>query len=331
MGSKLFYIIGLILFFYQLNSQTQITNGGFENWGGNAAPGVAAEPTNWYSNKSGSTTAQLGPQTCSQETSGVHGGLSCARIESKTVPVIGTVVNGNLTTGVINAPSTNKADGYIGTVNFSSATDVRKMSFTGQPDSLVGWYKYTAGGANETGKVTAILHTGDYFDPETPTTHHPDLSANKIARALFFTPTGNATTWKRFSVPFVYSSLAVPTHIMVNITSSSNQTTNVAGSILWIDDLEAIYNPTPTSVNKLDKKNIKVYYAQSTLFVDFLDKTEQLVAFQIFDLNGKVIFSKNIETSKLNAIQLPSTLSKGMYLYQLSNASVFKTDKFFID
>ena len=33
-------------------AQTQITNGGFENWG-NASPGVSGEPTSWYSNTSG--------------------------------------------------------------------------------------------------------------------------------------------------------------------------------------------------------------------------------------------------------------------------------------
>lgn len=165
------------------------------------------------------------------------------RVETKTVPIIGTVVNGNVTTGVVNAPNTNKANGYIGTVNYSSSTDVRRMTFTGRPDSLVGWYKYTSGGTGETGKITAILHTNQYFDPETPTTYHADPTADKIARATYFTPTATSSAWKRFSVPFVYTSSSSPAYIMINITSSSNQTTTVSGSKMWIDDLEAIYNP----------------------------------------------------------------------------------------
>lgn len=222
--------------------QTQITNGGFENWG-NASPGVANEPSSWYSNESGSSTAQLGPQTCFKETSSVHSGTACVRVENKVVPIIGTIVNGNVTTGVVNAPTTNKANGYIGTINYSSSSDIRRMTFTGRPDSLVGWYKYTSGGTGETGKVTAILHNNQYFDPETPTTYHADPTADKIARATFFTPTGNNANWTRFSVPFVYTSTSSPAYVMVNITSSANQTTTFGGSKMWVDDLQAIYNP----------------------------------------------------------------------------------------
>jgi PKD repeat protein len=223
--------------------QTQIANAGFENWGGNPSPGVANEPNSWYSNESGSSTAQLGPQTCFKETSGVHTGTACVRVENKVVPIIGTIVNGNVTTGVVNAPTTNKINGYIGTVKYSGATDVRRMNFTGRPDSLVGWYKYTSGGTGETGKVTAILHNNQYFDPETPTTYHADPTPDKIARATFFTPTGTNATWTRFSVPFVYTSASSPAYVMVNITSSANQTTTFGGSKMWIDDLQAIYNP----------------------------------------------------------------------------------------
>lgn len=236
--TTLFLAMGAFAF-----GQTQIANAGFENWGGNPSPGVANEPNNWYSNESGSSTAQLGPQTCFKETSGVHTGTACVRVENKTVPIIGTIVNGNVTTGVVNAPTTNKINGYIGTINYSSSSDVRRMTFTGRPDSLVGWYKYTSGGTGETGKVTAILHNNQYFDPETPTTYHADPTSDKIARATFFTPTGTNGTWTRFSVPFVYTSSSSPAYIMVNITSSANQTTTYGGSKMWIDDLQAIYNP----------------------------------------------------------------------------------------
>jgi hypothetical protein len=310
-------------------AQTQITNGGFENWGGNPSPGVAAEPTSWYSNKSGSSTAQLGPQTCSQDGT-AHTGSSCAKIETKTVPIIGTVVNGNLTTGVVNAPTTTKSDGYIGTEKYNASSDVRKMTFTGRPDSLVGWYKYTSGGTGETGKVTAILHTGSYYDPETPTGYHVDPTANKIARATFFTPTGNTASWKRFSVPFNYVSSATPAYIMVNITSSSLQTTNIAGSILWLDDLEAIYN-TVTSVREVDTdKNIKVYYFEKNLYVDFGPKTSDQSTIDLYDVTGQVVLSQKMEGSSLNTIDV-SSLKSGIYMYKVSGKSQGKFGKIFID
>ncbi len=230
-----------------VSAQTTIPNGDFENWGGNPSPGVSAEPTGWYSNKSGSTIAQMGPQTAYNETTSPHSGTSCLRLETKNY--LTTPVNGSLTTGVINAPSFTKSEGYIGTVNYSSASDIRRLAFVGRPDSLVGWYKYTkatsgSDAATETGKVEMFLHTDQYNAPENA--NGGNTSANRIATALFVTPSQNQTTWKRFSVPFVYVNGTTPEFAMINMTSSSNQTTNASGSKLWLDDLEVVYNPTST-------------------------------------------------------------------------------------
>ena len=233
-------------------AQTTITNGGFELWG-NPSPGLSDEPTNWYSNKSGSSTAALGSQTCFQDATSHSGSYSVQVVTEEFSFVITEYINGVVTTGVVNSPTTSKSDGYIGTVKYVStgtSTDDRRMAFTGRPDSLVGWYQYTqstttsgTGGANEQGKIRAILHTGDYFDPETPTTYHPDPTANKIADALFLTPMANTSGWTHFSVPFTYVSASSPTYILINVTSSANQLTSVAGSTLLLDDLAVVYAP----------------------------------------------------------------------------------------
>ena len=238
-------------------AQTTITNGGFENWG-NASPGLPnpQEPTSWYSNKSGSVTAQLANPTCFKDSTDQHSGNYCVKIQ--TITYLGIeVVNGVVTTGVVNAPSTNKDSGYIGTVNYSNASDDRRMPFTGRPDSLIGWYKYTPGGAGEKGKIRAILHTGDYYDPETPTnSYHPIPTANKIADDTFFTPTTTVATWTRFSIPFTYVSSLSPAYIMINATSSANQATTVSGSILWLDDLAVVYNSTCAAPASLTANSI---------------------------------------------------------------------------
>ena len=234
--------------------QTTIANGDYELWGGNPTPGVTAEPNGWYSNKSGSTIAKLGPQTCFQENTIVHSGSASAKVVTENY--IGTKVNGVVTTAVVNAVSTDKSTGYIGTINRDNPSDVRRRAFTGRPDSLVGWYQYTQGspsGASEQGKVRAILHTSDYFDPETPVSgNHPDLSANKIGDALFLTPMSNVGSWTRFSIPFTYVSASTPAYIMINVTSSADQLTTVGGSTIYVDDLEVVYTPpsnlTATSI-----------------------------------------------------------------------------------
>ena len=318
-----------------LIGQTQITNGGFENWGGNASPGIAAEPTSWYSNKSGSTLAKLGPQTCFKDSTVKHSGSYAVRMETITQNLGFTtvIVNGSTTTGVVNAPTTTKTDGYIGTVNYSTASDsLRRMPFTGRPDSVTGWYRYTAASSAEKAKIRFILHKNYYYDPETPTTNHPDPTANKIADALFNSAAGvNVTTWTRFSVPFTYVSANNPVYIMVNATSSDDQNTSIAGSKFWVDDLTMVYNSNlGITTNTAQQSNIHVFYADKTLNVDFTTRTDEQSTLSIYDLTGKLVASQKIENNKLNTVSV-STLNAGMYLYLISGTASQKAGKFIVD
>ena len=321
-----------------LIGQTQVQNSGFENWGGNASPGIAAEPTSWYSNKSGSTLAKLGPQTCFQDQTVFHGGTSSVRMEtiSQNLGFETVIVNGSTTTGVVNAPTTTKTDGYIGTVNYSTTSDsLRRMPFTGRPDSVVGWYQYTAGGSAEKAKIRFILHKEYYYDPETPATNHTpaiDCTPNKVADALFNSVAGvNVTTWTRFSVPFHYVNSNNPVYIMVNMTSSDDQNTSVAGSKFWVDDVTMIYNSSAgIATNTVKPNNIHVYYAEKNLNVDFSTKTDEQSTLSIYDLTGKLVSSQRLENNKLNTVSV-STLNTGMYLYLISGTASQKAGKFIVD
>ncbi len=310
--------------------QTQIPNAGFENWGGS---GASVEPTFWNSNKTGTGLASSGPQTCFQETSSAHTGNSCVRVE--TVYYILAVVNGNVTTGVVNAPSTNKSQGYL------SATGSDKIAFTGRPDSIVGWYKYTqatsgTGASAEQAKVYAVLHSGDYYDPAAPVnSNHTDLSANKIGDALYVSPASNQGSWKRFTVPFNYVNSNTPAFIMVNITSSNNQLTvapgfSGSGSKLWVDDLELIYN-NPTAINENEfTKNVKVYYFDKNIYVDFLNKNTEQSTIEIFNATGQIVLSQLMDNNSVNTIHV-SSLKSGIYMYKVSGKAQGKFGKLFID
>jgi hypothetical protein len=299
-------------------TQPQIPNGGFENW--ENVGSSTEEPTSWNSNKTGSGLASTGPQTCYRETGG-HSGTYCVRVETKYY--ILAVVNGNVTTGVVNAPSSNKAEGFI------SATGANKIAFTGRPDSLVGWYKYTqatggTGASAEQGKVLAILHTGDFYDPEAPVNgNHPDLSGNKIGDALFVSPASNTTTWKRFSIPFTYASASNPDFILLNVTSSNNQTTvapnsGSTGSKLWLDDLEVIYNASiPSSVNETKKSSFKIYTHDNTIYAD-LSKINEAATLNLFDLTGKLVMQTSLEKNEVNSIKLSNAINAGLYFYQVN-------------
>ena len=322
-------ILSLSIALFSL-AQTQLTNAGFENWGGS---GTSAEPTSWNSNKTGTGLASTGPQTCFQETSAPHSGTSCVRVE--TIYYILAVVNGNVTTGVVNAPSTNKSQGYL------SATGSDKLAFTGRPDSIVGWYKYAqatsgTGASAEQAKVYAVLHSGDYYDPAAPVSgNHPDLSANKIGDALYVSPAANQSSWKRFTVPFNYINSNTPAFIMVNITSSNNQLTTAPGSTgsgskLWVDDLELIYNNT-TSINETEfTRNVKVYYFEKNIYVDFLNKNSEQSIMDIYNATGQIVYSQIIDNSIVNTISV-SSLKSGIYIYKINGKSQGKFGKLFID
>ena len=215
---------------------------------------------------------------------------------------------------------------------------VNHIAFTGRPDSLVGWYKYTqststggTGGANETGKVRAILHKGNYYDPETPSNgNHPDSSANKIGDALFLTAAANVTTWTRFSVPFNYVLSSLPQYIMLNCTSSSNQLTTVAGSTLYLDDVSVVYRSgvgiqDPEAVSQ----NIKLYVYDKIMYVDFLNREEAESTIAVYDLTGKKVSESRLSNNKINTINL-NQLASGLYLYQLIGNNFQKAGKLLI-
>lgn len=309
-----------------LYAQTTIQNGDFELWENTGT--ATEEPTFFNSNRTGTDWATSGPQTCYRDATTFHGGTYSVRMETKTF--VFAVVNGSVTTGIVNAPTTNKADGYIGTMQGASGTDIRRMSFVGRPDSLVGWYKYTQGGSAEIGKVRAILHTGNYYDPETATSHHPDSSVNKIADALFLTPAANIATWTRFAVAFNYVSASNPAYIMINTTSSNDQLTSTAGSKLWLDDLSVVYNPSSgIADNTYNENNANVYAYDKTIYVDFIKGVKEQTVLSVYDLTGKMVSTKVLNNSQLNSINV-SELNSGLYLYQLTGTEIQKSGKLFI-
>lgn len=325
------YLLFLSMAFFVLktSAQQQIQNGDFELW--ENVGSATEEPTYFNSNKTGSSTATLGPQTCFRDASIKYSGNYSVRIESKLVPVFNTIVNGNLTTGVINAPTTNKADGYIGTIKYNTPSDIRRMAFTARPDSLIGFFRYTQGGTNERGKITVYLHVDDYFDPEAATPYHPDATPNRIAFAQFVTPAVNTTEWTRFAVPFVYNDSRTPAYIMINCTSSADQLTTVGGSKFWIDDL-AVVNTIVTPIRTISqpKQFLQVYSYGKTIHIQPSTERVQRLLLTVYDLAGKVVARQTIEGNLTHNVQM-TELPSGMYLYRIAGNRFQQTGKLNID
>ncbi len=219
---------------FSLHAQQQLPNSGFEAW--QNASSNDAEPTNWNSNKTGGGFAALGPQTCFREGSGVYAGSYCVRLE--TGRILGNNVNGTVTTGKLEAPNTNPNNGYAHTVRADADFN---SPFTGRPDSLVGYYKYTSV-SGDAGALQVILH-GDADvrmpDPNNTTT------AFVVGEAAFDTPASSVGSWTRFSVPFVYKNADTPKYVLAIFTASAVIANSAEGSTLWVDGVEMVYNAPP--------------------------------------------------------------------------------------
>lgn len=219
--------------------QAQIGNSDFEQWE-NVVTGQ--EPVNWNSFLSGTGNfAAFAADQCQSSTDVRPGsaGTKSARINSREAFSI--IANGNLTLGQINMGSTTPSSPQ--NYNFSKTADANfSESLTDHPDSIVFWAKFapvvTAGNL---AKMKATLHTSyDYRDPE-----DAGSSAQVIGKAeQTFPATGG---WVRFSVPFDYTGPACindQAFILITFTTNMNPGGGSADDLLYIDDVELIYNGT---------------------------------------------------------------------------------------
>jgi plastocyanin len=249
---RLVFVSGLFTTFSGvISGQQQIPNSGFENWenvGSNTE-----EPLNWNSNKTGTGNATLPPKTISRESSIVHSGTYSAKI--KTESYFGTPVNGVMTTGRVNAPTFTASDGYNDT-----RTDNNDFNcpLTDYPDSIVFWAHYTQGDGSDRARVAVTIH--DNYNQRDPYANDPNGSQNVVANATLNFPTTNG--WQRISVPFDYASYTannkVPAYVLVNLTSSNVPGAGSTSSILYVDDLELIYNPNVNSISPQAVQNLLI-------------------------------------------------------------------------
>src|SRR5688572_27893725 len=229
-----------------LIAQTPIPNGGMETWTGS---GSSIEPTDWNSNKTGSGWATSGPQTLFQETgaANIHSGTYSARI--RTDQFFGTPVNGVMTLGNVNAPTTNPNDGYNETLQ---AVGGDSHPITSQPDSIVFWAKYVPADGTDSARVSVIIHDAyDLRDPQNAASlPHVRSKAVKNFR------TGGV--YVRMSLPFVMVNSGVsPLYILATFTSSKTPGVGSVNTILYIDDVSLVYNPPTITTGTI---NPLIYY-----------------------------------------------------------------------
>jgi hypothetical protein len=119
---------------------------------------------------------------------------------------------------------------------------------------------------------------------------------------------------------------------MVNITSSADQLTNVAGSKLWVDDLTMIYNPPPQYVGNITylQNNVHAYSYNKTFYVDYLQRNKEQSTVTVYDLMGRTVLSQTVKNNSLHSFDM-SAYREGVYVYRVYCNGETKSGKFYLD
>lgn len=291
---KIFTLIAsVIIISYSVNGQA-LPNAGFENWTHTAGSTPYDNPDNW--NTLNSSTAFLSIITVTKSTDS-HSGTYSLKGETKYIPFpFDQAAPALVTTGTINT-TTQEINGGI--------------AYTLRPDSVVGWMKY-APVNGDTGYIEVLLMNSGATDT--------------IGRAKFSQPVA-ASSWFRFSAPFVYSSSNNVELSRVILLPSSGYNPQV-GSIVQFDDLEFIFNPI--GIDDINEVAFSVYPNPACEELFIKNPSKQTSKMELFDMTGKKVneISIGLNTTRTNI----TSLSSGVYFYKFSdnNSKTLHTGKFVI-
>ncbi|MDB4656033.1 PCMD domain-containing protein [Flavobacteriales bacterium] len=298
-------------------AQAQLENPGFESWenlGTNER-----EPVEWSSTRTGDNNASTPDDFVVDRSATVRPGTSGAYsvlLETKTVEIIPFIfsveVNGILTNGQVDAPTTTPSDGFNKTVTANSDFNTEFSDF---PDSLVAWVNYQPAG-NDDGRIQCILHTVNGAGtaagsmgtlPEVGGTQG-DNTGNVVARADQDI-TSNTGGWIRIALPFNYANANTPEYILVTATSSVAAGAGTDGSKMYVDDLQLIYNITPELASSTVDVSI---FSAGSLDVDYSTGGTPLAAtdfvVELSDENGSFV-SPTVIGSAAGTMMADGTIS----------------------
>ena len=176
----------------------------------------------------------------------------------KATKIWSVLANGVMTSGRVNSSDEKTPDNPAKNYNYSPGGTYKQNNnkntnfypeFTGKPDTMKVWVKFVAKDATINSEfpyasVNAVLHNYErkYQDPEGTT----DYSDVKIAGAsdLKIGEKGY-DKWTKLTLPFTYYHTAEnnePAYMLVSFSTNTKPGKGTDGDMLFIDDLEFIYN-----------------------------------------------------------------------------------------
>lgn len=257
-------------------AQEQLPNSDFEKWEkcsqitiwNSDGPTNGVEPVQWNSFLtagsffSSTPTLFMFAQDQLRRSDDVRpGSKGTSSVRIFATEIMSIVANGNLTTGTIHMGDMNASSqsNYnftdIGSDLIDQGTGIpynpvdHRAAFTGRPDSVVVWAKFTPVeyGVKEgetvipnEAQLSFILH--DNYSYKEPHATEAEQQDHLIGSAFILTPS-TENQWKRFALPISYNDqLRNPAYLLASCTTNKNAGKGKGNDQLWVDDLHFIYN-----------------------------------------------------------------------------------------
>lgn len=265
-------------------SQTDIPNGGFENW---TSMGNYFNPDLW--GNLNDMTASANVFTCVKGTPG-NPGSSYIKLVSKNISGMG-VVPGIAVSGSFDQTSMQPLNGF---------------PYSDRPESLTGKWQHMIFGSDQ-GYIDVVLTRWD----EIYQIRIPVATAHKVL-------TGMAMSWTNFTIPLNYTDGGYPDSCMIVLSASGDTPAN--NDYLYIDNLA--FTGMVTGIEAIgNNENISVYPNPSgnTIYVDLTGFSEPATDIVISDMSGKIVKSiRDIASVPDFSIDI-SELPQGSYLLKVSD------------
>lgn len=165
---------------------------------------------------------------------------------------MGTISNGNLTTGIVNMGNTTASD--QSNYNYSEINNENgHCKFAGIPDSVKVWLKFESQDASKgNASVSMILHTNaEYKDPSGIMGEETEKAA-RIAKA--YSEIVPNVEWVQYAIPFVYNdndlykTYTDQKYMLASFSTNKNPGEGTAGDALSVDDIQMVYNSKLASI-----------------------------------------------------------------------------------
>jgi hypothetical protein len=210
-------------------------------------------------------------------------------------------------------PSTSGAmqlGSFVGTNPVDGAPYILK------PTNLTGYYKSSLVG-NDTAYIAIDLTKNGV------SILLPSSSVKKI--------TSSTNTWTFFSINLSYSGNIVPDSIHIYVAANQSfagVAPGQSGTTLDVDNFALVMNATDIFEGEILAGRVYVNPLEETLIIE--SKTEGTLKVEVYNLQGKLIVSENMEVQK-SEISV-SNYDPGLYLFRLTDVknNTLKTGKFTI-